>query len=104
MSAVIIFITTASPEEGERIGRALLNERLAACVNQTPVRSAYWWQGKVEEAAETLLIVKTLARLTEAIVARVRALHAYTVPEVIALPIAAGNPDYLRWIEESVRG
>ena len=84
------------------LGRALLDERLAACVNITPVRSAYWWQGRVEEAGETLLIVKTVDRLIDTLVGRVRALHSYTVPEVIALPIVAGNPDYLRWIEESV--
>ncbi len=102
MSSVVVLITTGSPEEGERIGRALLDERLAACVNITPVRSAYWWQGRVEEAGETLLIVKTVDRLIDTLVGRVRALHSYTVPEVIALPIVAGNPDYLRWIEESV--
>jgi periplasmic divalent cation tolerance protein len=104
MGHVVVLITTASPDEGARIGRALLDERLAACVNLTPVRSAYWWQGRVEEAGETLLIVKTLDRLVDALTARVRALHSHTVPEVIALSIVAGNPDYLRWIEESVGG
>lgn len=103
MSHVVVFITTATPEEAERIGRTLLDERLAACVNATPVRSAYWWKGQVEEAGETLLIVKTAARLVDALTARVRALHSYTVPEVVAFPIVGGNPDYLRWIDESVR-
>lgn len=103
MSHVLVFITTATRQEGERIGRALLDERLAACVNMTPVHSAYWWQGRVEEAEETLLVVKTAARLVGEVTARVRALHSYTVPEVIALPIQDGNPEYLRWIDESVR-
>lgn len=103
MGHVIVFITTASAEEGARLGRALLDERLAACVNALPVQSAYWWRGQVEEAGETLLIVKTVERHLEALTARVRALHSYAVPEVIALPIAGGNADYLRWIEESVR-
>ena len=103
MSHVVVFITAATPEEAERIGRTLLDERLAACVNTTPVRSAYWWRGQVEEAGETLLIVKTAARLVDALTARVRALHSSTVPEVIAVPIVGGNPDYLRWIDESVR-
>jgi len=103
MHHVIVFITTATREEGERIGRALLDERLVACVNMTPVHSAYWWQERIEVAEETLLVAKTAARLVEPITARVRALHSYTVPEVIALPIQGGNPDYLRWIDESVR-
>jgi len=103
MSHVVVFITAATPEEAERLGRTLLDERLAACVNTAPVRSAYWWQGQVEETGETLLIVKTTARLVDALTARVRALHSSTVPEVIAVPIVGGNPDYLRWIDESVR-
>ncbi len=103
MSHVVVFITAATLEEAERLGRTLLDERLAACVNTTPVRSAYWWRGRVEEAGETLLIVKTAARLVDALTARVRALHSSTVPEVIAIPIVGGNPDYLRWIDESVR-
>jgi len=103
MSHVVVFVTASSPEEAERIGRVLLDERLVACVNTVPVRSAYWWQGNVERAGETLLIVKTAVRLVEDVTARVRDLHSYTVPEVIALPIVGGNPDYLRWIDESVR-
>ncbi len=99
---LIVFITTASAEEGARLGRALLDERLAACVNALPVASAYWWRGQIEEAAETLLIVKTVDRHLEALTARVRALHSYSVPEVVALPIVGGNADYLRWIDESV--
>ncbi len=102
MGHLVVFITTASAEEGARLGRALLDERLAACVNAVPVQSAYWWRGQVEEAGETLLIVKTVDRHLEAVCARVRALHSYSVPEVIALPIAGGNADYLRWIEDSV--
>ncbi len=103
MSHVVVFVTASSPEEAERIGRVLLDERLVACVNTTPVRSAYWWHGNIERAGETLLIVKTAVRLVEDVTARVRDLHSYTVPEVIALPIVGGNPDYLRWIDESVR-
>lgn len=102
MGYLIVFITAASAEEGARLGRALLDERLAACVNVLPVQSAYWWQGQIEEAAETLLIVKTADRHLDALTARVRALLSYTVPEVLALPITGGNADYLRWIDESV--
>ncbi len=103
MSHVVVFITVATAEEAERIGGALLADRLAACVQTVPVHSAYWWKGAIEEAGETLLIVKTAARLVDALTVRVRALHSYSVPEVIALPIVGGNPDYLRWIDESVR-
>jgi len=100
---VVVFITAATAEEAQRIGRALLDERLAACVNTLPVHSAYWWRGAVEEAGETLLLVKTASRLLDALTARVRALHSYSVPEVIALPIVGGSADYLRWVEESLR-
>lgn len=101
--AVVVVITAASADEAQRIGRALLDERLAACVNTLPVHSAYWWRGRVEEAGETLLLVKTASRLLDALTARVRALHSYSVPEVIALPVVGGSADYLRWVEESLR-
>ena len=101
---IVFFITTASAEEGERIARSLLEERLAACVNIVPaVRSFFWWEGKVQAEAEVLLVVKTQAALFEALAARVRSLHSYTVPEIIALPVTAGNPAYLGWVRESVR-
>jgi periplasmic divalent cation tolerance protein len=103
MSHIVVFVTASSPDEGARIGRALVDERLAACANLvSSIASAYWWQGTVEEAAEALVILKTRQDLLERITHRVRALHSYTVPEVIALPIVGGNPDYLRWIDESV--
>jgi periplasmic divalent cation tolerance protein len=103
MTYAVVLVTAPSAEEAGRIGRALVDEHLAACANVVPaVASTYRWQGRVEEAGEALIILKTrqdlLGRLTE----RVKALHSYTVPEVIALPILGGNPDYLRWIDESV--
>lgn len=102
MDNVVVFVTASGPEEAERIGRALVEERLAACANLIPsISSTYWWKGKIEEASEALLVVKTRQDLLERLTARVRALHSYTVPEVIALPILGGNPDYLRWIDES---
>lgn len=103
MSHVVVLVTGPSVDEAERIGRALVEERLAACANLIPsISSAYWWKGKIEEATEALLILKTRQDLVERLVTRVRALHSYTVPEVIALPILGGNPDYLRWIDDSV--
>lgn len=96
---VVLLVTASGPAEGEAIAEALVGERLAACVNRLDgVRSVYRWQGAVERAGESLLIVKTRRDLVEAVTARVRALHSYTVPEVIALPVVAGNPDYLAWL------
>jgi periplasmic divalent cation tolerance protein len=102
VSHVAVFVTTASAEEAQRIARAVVDERLAACANVLgAVASRYWWKGQVEEASEVLLILKTRRELVEAVAARVRALHSYTVPEVIAIPIVGGNPDYLDWISDS---
>ena len=102
MGSVVVFITASNAEEAARIGRVLVEERLAACANLiSPIASTYWWNGKIEEAGEALLVIKTRQDLVERLTVRVRALHSYTVPEVIALPILEGNPDYLRWIEDS---
>ena len=99
--AVAVFITASGPDEGARLAEALVAEKLAACVNRIDnVKSVYWWKGNIERASETLLVVKTRADLVERLIARVKELHSYSVPEVIALPIEAGNPDYLRWIYE----
>lgn len=95
----VVLITASSAEEGARIARALVEERLAACVNVVPqVRSFYRWQGKLEDDSEALLIAKTRRALAERIAVRVRELHSYTLPETIALPIAAGSERYLAWL------
>lgn len=102
MSHVVVFVTVPSSEEAQRIARAVVDERLAACANVVVgVASRYWWKGQVEEAAEVLLILKTRQALLDSLTARVRSLHSYTVPEVIGIPIIGGNPDYLAWIDES---
>jgi len=93
---VVIFITTGTDEEAHRIANMLLNQKKVACVNILPkVRSLFWWQDKLDSAQESLLIVKTRASLLSEIVSMVREVHSYDVPEVIALPIIGGNPDYL---------
>lgn len=103
MSHAVVFVTAPSEEEAVRIGRALVDERLAACANIVPsIASAYWWKGQVEEAGEALIILKTRQDLVGRVSERVKALHSYTVPEVVALPILGGNPDYLRWIDDAV--
>ncbi|HEX2116157.1 MAG TPA: divalent-cation tolerance protein CutA [Alphaproteobacteria bacterium] len=100
----LLYITTARVEEARRIGRALVEERLAACANiVTGLESIYHWQGAVVEDKEVLLIVKTRAELVDAVIAKVKTLHSYTCPCVVALPILAGNPAYLEWLGHETR-
>jgi periplasmic divalent cation tolerance protein len=96
--AVVVYVTVPPDATGRALARALVEERLAACVNLVPVESIYQWQGQVEEGAELLLVIKTRRGLLDALSARVQALHSYSVPEMIALPIVAGWPPYLHWI------
>ena len=99
-AAIVVLVTAGSREEAETIGRTLVGERLAACVNVVgPMRSIYRWQEAVEEAEEHLLIVKARAVDLPALEARVRAVHSYDVPEVVALSVAGGSEAYLRWLE-----
>jgi periplasmic divalent cation tolerance protein len=98
-------VTTTLPDQAaaERLAAALVTERLAACAQVTcPVSSTYWWQNSIEHAAECYCHLKTTTARLPALQNRIRELHPYEVPEIIAVPIVAGNPDYLRWIEESV--
>jgi len=98
-ATVVVLATAGSPEEAERIATTLVEARLAACVNLvTPVTSIYRWQGAVERASEVLLVIKTRRTSTTRLVARLRALHSYELPEVIVLPIVAGSAPYLRWL------
>lgn len=101
---LVILVTCGNAREADRIARALVEERLAACVNihQAAVRSVYRWKGKVERARQILLVVKTSSRLFPRLRRRVKELHSYQTPEILALPVAAGSRDYLAWIEESL--
>ncbi len=104
MRETLTFVTCKDRAQARRIARTLIREKLAACVNLVPgVTSIYVWKGKLEEAPELLLLIKSRAALSKRLAARVRALHSYSVPEVITIPIASGNPAYLRWIRESTR-
>ena len=100
-SNIVVFITVGTEKEARKIADLLLNHKTAACVNIMPkVSSHFWWQGKLDAAKESLLIVKTKASLLSEIVGLVKTVHSYEVPEIIALPIVAGSEDYLRWIDE----
>ena len=102
--AVSVYITTADKAEALAIGRALVAARLGACANVIDgMRSIYRWQGAVAEDDEAVLIVKTTEGRAAAVIERVRELHSYDCPCVVVLPILAGNPDYLTWIEEQTR-
>ena len=99
-SQVVILITTATEEEARSIAGLLLNQRKAACVNIVPrVDSLFRWQGKLDSAKESLLIIKTRASLLPEIVEMVKKAHSYELPEIIALPIINGSEDYLKWID-----
>ena len=100
MTASLIYMTCESAAEADRIGRALVQERLAACTNMIPgMRSIYWWDGAVQTGEEVVLLAKTRTERVDALIARVRELHSYQVPCAVELPLAHGNPDYLAWIE-----
>ena len=104
MGRVVCYVTAGSDREAGAIGDTVVKEKLAACANVVgPIASTYWWRGRVETAKETLLILKTTENLVPKLAARVRDLHSYEVPEVIAVPILGGNEAYLQWIDESVR-
>lgn len=98
---LVVFITTSSYEEARKVADALVSQRKAACVNIVPkVNSLFRWKGKIEDAEESLLVVKTRAKLFPDVVNTVKGIHSYDVPEIIALPVVEGNPDYLKWVEE----
>ncbi len=101
---VVILVTASNLEEARKIAAVLLDKRKAACVNIIPrVHSSFWWQGKIDKAEESLLVIKTTASSTQAVIELVKANHSYTVPEIIVLPIVGGNPDYLDWINQEVQ-
>jgi len=102
--AIVVLVTAASRAEASRIGRALVKAELAACANVLPgIRSLFRWKGKVCDAGEVLLVIKSRADLFGALACEVRRLHSYEVPEIIALPIIHGTSDYLSWIRQTTR-
>jgi periplasmic divalent cation tolerance protein len=101
----VVLVTASSEEQGAQLARTLLDERLCACVNILPgMRSLYRWQGKIEDAREVLLLVKTSADRIGALFARLRVVHPYENPEAIALVVDRGLPAYLEWILAETHG
>ena len=101
---IIVLITASTKEEAATIGTALVDERLAACVNiVSEVFSIFFWEGKTRDARETLLIVKSDLSMMDRIITRVKSLHSYSVPEIIALPIITGSREYIEWMRSSVK-
>ena len=101
---IVILSTCTNEEEAGRIAQALIADSLAACVSVLPgARSYYRWKGQVEDSAECLLVIKSSRRLFGAVRAAIEKAHSYEVPEIVALPIVDGAPNYLNWIQESLR-
>src|SRR5512139_548723 len=102
---VLVYTTWPSIVEAERAGRAIVERRLAACVNILPgMVSHYWWEGKIERAEETVMIVKTRASLAEEVGAAVKELHSYATPAIMILPVENADPAYHAWIVEETGG
>ncbi len=100
---IIVLVTAKDDAEAKAIAQGLLQEKLIACANILPeIQSLFWWEGKIDSASEVLLVLKTKKSLFKRLEAAVKKLHSYKTPEIIALPIVAGNPNYLRWISKSV--
>lgn len=103
MEKYFIYITVGNMEEARKIGRQLLEERLAACVNLIDrMQSMYWWNDEIQEDTEVVLIAKTTGALVPAVINRVKTLHRYEIPCIVSLPVVDGNPAFLDWIEKEV--
>lgn len=101
-SVNIVYTTVASEEEAVLIARTVVEEKLAACANIIPtIRSIYRWQGKVEDETESLILIKTRSESIEALIVRIKELHTYDVPDIVAIPIDRGYRPYLDWVLEN---
>jgi periplasmic divalent cation tolerance protein len=104
MNVNLIYITAGSMDEAKAIGKELVSNRLAACVNLIDnMNSLYWWQGEIQEDSEVVLIAKTTEFLVPQLIEKVKSMHSYECPCIVSLPIADGNPAFLEWIATETR-
>lgn len=105
MAIKLLYVTCGSDAEAREIAGTIVSERLAACANMLPgMRSLYWWDGRMQEEGETVLLLKTTDELAGRTTARVIELHSYDCPCVVAVPVTAGNPAFLDWVAEEADG
>lgn len=101
---IIVFVTCKDKNEAEKIAHTLLEEKLIACANFiAPVHSVFRWQGKVEQAEECLMVLKSRLDLFETLAEKLKGLHSYEVPEILAVPVVAGSEAYLAWMGEVLK-
>lgn len=101
----IVYVVAGNEAEALQLGEEVVRQRLAACVNLLgPLRSIYWWNGEIHNGAEVAFLAKTTRASLPALIARIKALHSYTCPCIVALPIAAGHPAFLAWIHAETDG
>lgn len=99
---IVVLVTAKNEEEAAAISRKILEDKLAACVNIVrQVRSLFWWEGKIDDVSESLLVIKTQEVCFDRLVKVVKSVHSYSVPEIIALPIIHGYEPYLKWVSEN---
>lgn len=104
MNFQFIYITTKNKEEARKIGRELVENKLAACVNIIDnMNSIYWWKGEIQDDTETVLIAKTKEGLVQELIKKVKEMHSYDCPCIVSLPIKSGNKEYLKWIEKNTK-
>lgn len=100
---VLVYVITKDKSEARKIANALLDKRVVACTNVFPVESTFRWKGKIEKASEYCVIAKTKQALAKKVISVVKKVHSYSVPCILVLPVLAGNPDFLAWIDEAVK-
>lgn len=104
MKDLFVYITTSSIDEARALGRKILDQRLAACINIIPMmESMYWWQGEIESAEEVVLIAKTTSDLLDELTKMVKSNHSYSCPCIAAIPVSPGNNDYFQWLAENLK-
>ena len=104
MKLNLVYITTKDKDEASRIGKELVKTRLAACVNIIDnMNSMYWWEGKIQDDQEVILIAKTRQSLVKKLIKKVKSIHSYSTPCIVSLPILDGNSDYLDWLKKETK-